>query len=222
METKKVKLPRIILIASIISVLIIASQIIGVFTIELEEFAIALALVPLILGAVWCGPKVGAILGVVFAITVLFTPSTWTFLKADPFATVVIVISKGALAGYVSGLVYQLLTRVNKIFATFIASTVCPLVNTCIFMAGSVVLLKDNVFALSGGRAEGLFDSISWFWSIVADNFIFEFAYAVIATPIIFLIIDSIRHYIKKKYMKNKRYTHHRRPHYPNQTSEGK
>ena len=219
MEQKKMALSNAIILTSILSVLIIALQIIGVFTIHLEDFTIALALIPICLGAFYGGPYVGAILGGVFAVTVLCTPSTWPILKADPFATLVVVLAKGIGAGCLAGLSYVFLTRVNKVFAAFAGATVCPLVNTLFFMGGGVVFLTDDVAELTNGGYAGIKGAIYWLWSIAADNFIFEFALTIMIATLVFLAIESVKYYVNKKYLKSKKHHHHRRPHRTSQHS---
>lgn len=219
MEQKKMALSNVIILTSVLSVLIIALQIIGVFTIHLEDFAIALALIPICLGAFYGGPYVGAILGGVFAVTVLCTPSTWPILKADPFATVVVVFVKGIGAGCLTGFSYIFLTRVNKVFAAFAGATVCTLFNTLVFLGGGILFITDNIAALTNGSYSGIKGAIYWLWSIAADNFIFEFALTIMISTLVFLSIESAKHYINKRYMKNKKHHHHRRPHHTSQNS---
>ncbi len=223
MEKKKMSLSNMIILTIVFSVLVVAFQVVGTLTIELESFAIALAIIPICIGAFYGGPYVGAILGGVFAISVLFIPSTWSFLRVDPFATIVVVLAKGILAGFLTGLAFSFLTRVNKLFASVVSAAICPLVNTFIFLGGSIVFFTDNLPALTNGRYSGLSLASRWFWSISADNFIFEFALSIMVSALAYLTIESIRFYKRKKYLKNKRHSHHRRPHYPNTNSnEGK
>ena len=214
MEQKKMALSNAIILTSILSLLVIALQIIGYFTVELEIFTIALALIPICLGSFYGGPYVGMILGGVFAVTTLCLPSSWELLKADAFATVVIFLAKGILSGYLAGLVFGLLTRVNKIFASFLGATVSCLVNTFVYLFGSIMLMTDDITIISGSDVSGFKASSYWFWSNASANFIFEFALTIFIAPLIFLAIEYLRRFIRKKYMKNKRHRYHRRPHY--------
>lgn len=214
MEQKKMALSNAIILTSILSVLVVALQIIGVLTIKLEVFAIALGLIPICLGAFYGGPYVGAILGGVFAVTVLCTPSTWVFLKADPFAMVVIALLKGVLCGYLAGLSFSLLTKINNIFASVVSATICSLVNTFVFLGSGVLFLTDNIQELTNGTYYGIMGGIHFIWSIIADNFIFEFALTIMVSPLILLAVESIKSYIHKKHLKKHKHHYHRRPHY--------
>lgn len=217
MEKKKMALSNAIILTAILSVLTIALQIAGYFAVQSNPYIIALSLVPICLGAFYGGPYIGMILGGVFAITSLFLPSTWELFEVDAFATLVIFLAKGILVGYLTGLAFAFLTRVNKIFASFIGATACSLVNTLVYLVGAVIFLSDNLSAL-GGRGTGLKASLDWFWSGISEGFIFEFALTIFIAPLVYLGIEYIRHMIRKKYMKNKKHHHGRRPHYIEKT----
>lgn len=202
MEAKKKFSTQKLVLAAVMTALVIVFQVIGMFS--FGTFAAALALVPIIIGAVLLGPYVGAWLGFIFSVVALCTPSTWFFLAVDPFATIVIVILKGTACGFVSGLAYKLLTRVNDIFATVIAAFVCPIVNTGIFMLGGIAFLTDDLATLTEGVYFGISGAATWLWGLATANFAFEFAMCVLLAPAIVKIMDIV----KRKTDKSRRHKH--------------
>ena len=69
---------------------------------------ISLVLIPIVIGAATCGPKIGAWLGFVFGIFVLISGDAAAFLSVDIFGTIVTVLLKGTLCGLAAGYVYKL------------------------------------------------------------------------------------------------------------------
>ncbi|MBQ8546213.1 MAG: ECF transporter S component [Clostridia bacterium] len=207
MEIKKKFSTQKLVLTAIMTSLVIVFQVVGMFPVS--TFAAAFALIPIIVGAILLGPYIGAWLGFIFSIVALLTPSTWGFLTIDPFATIVIVLLKGTACGYVSGLAYKLLTRVNEIFATFIAAFVCPVVNTGIFILGGIMFLTDDLAILTDGKYEGLNGAATWLWGLAAINFVLEFSLCVFIAPVIKKIIDI---YKDRKY-KKKHHKHHHHHH---------
>ena len=90
-------------------------------SIPVGMFTITLTLVPVMLGAILFGPASGAFLGGVFGIVVAIQvitgaagPASTLMLTQAPVITVVLCILKGALAGWISGLVYQAVLKTEK------------------------------------------------------------------------------------------------------------
>ena len=103
--------------------------------------SITLALAPIIIGAAVYGTGAGAILGFVFSAVVLLTGIFgWdggfmmSLMAISPFGLFFTVLVKGTAAGFVSGLVYRLLSKKSEHAAVLTAGIVCPVVNTGIFV----------------------------------------------------------------------------------------
>ena len=127
---------------SILTALVVVLQLAGSF-IRLGTFSVTLVLIPIVIGAALMGPLCGAWLGFVFGLVVLLSGDAALFLGINPFGTVVTVLLKGTLCGLVGGLVYKLFERFDKYVATMVAAVVCPLVNTGVFLLGSLVFFLD-------------------------------------------------------------------------------
>ena len=69
-------------------------------------FNLNLVLVPIVVGAALYGPKVGAWLGFVAGVLILFTNSG-AFLAVSIIGTVITVLAKGILSGFLAGIVYN-------------------------------------------------------------------------------------------------------------------
>ena len=219
MESKKKFSTQKLVLTALMTALVVVFQVAAIIP-TFGTFSSALALVPIIIGAALLGPYIGGWLGFVFAVVALLTPSTWFFLAEDPFATIVVVLAKGIACGFVSGLVYKLLLRVNDIFASVIASLVCPLVNTGVFMLGGIVFFTDNLERFTNDIYSGVSDAIIWFWGLASANFVFEFAFCVLLTPIIIKVIDIAKQKTSKTRKRKHHHHHHHGEHHHHENSD--
>ena len=120
---------------AVLTAIVIVLQLLGSF-IRFGPFSITLVLIPIVLGAALYGPLAGLWLGFVFGGAVLLSGDAAAFLAIDPFGTVVTVLLKGMAAGFVSGLLYNLIAQKSTWAAAFAAAFVCPVVNTGVFLLG--------------------------------------------------------------------------------------
>lgn len=132
--------------------LIFAFTPIGYLKIGIVE--ITFMIIPLAIGAIVLGPTGGAILGAVFGVTSFvqcFGMSAFgTFLfSLNPAATFVTCIIPRILCGWLAGLLFRALIRVDKtkIVSYFAASLATALLNTVFFM-GAIILFfwKSDAF----------------------------------------------------------------------------
>ena len=149
---------------------------------------INLALIPIVLAGVLCGPISAAILGFFNGVMALLSPSTQAiFMPISPVATVFICLFKCAIAGAVSALVFRLLKNENKLIALIIASALVPIVNTGIFALGSVLFFQDF---LKSGVGE-IYPNTGAFliFGVIGWNFILELVTTMAITPTIGMIL---------------------------------
>ena len=118
--------------------IVVVLQLMGSF-IKFGTFSISLVLVPVVIGAALYGAGAGAWLGFVFGVVVLLSGDAAAFLGVNALGTVLTVLVKGALAGYVSGLVYKALENKNRTLAVALAAVTCPVVNTGVFLIGCLL-----------------------------------------------------------------------------------
>ena len=159
-----------IMIALCIVLTLISNYIpIGSLTINLAIIAIALA-------AILYGPLSGLIVGLVNGCVVMFAASA--FFAISPIGTVIVCLLKSSIAGVVCGLIYKALRNKNKVVASIIATLVVPIINTGLFIVGSLIFFNGAFGEL-----------ISIF---VTLNFIIEFAVCLLVTPSINFIIETV------------------------------
>lgn len=172
-------------------------------SIPVGMFTITLTLVPVMLGAILFGPASGAILGGVFGVVVAIQvitgaagPASTTMLLQAPVVTVVLCILKGVAAGWVSGLVYQAVMKINKPqLAVILSAVVCPIVNTGIFCLGLTVFYNNllNEWAIAGEFANAL---TFIFLGLIGLNFVIEFATNVLLIPVALRMIKIVKRLI--------------------------
>lgn len=172
---------------AIMSAIVVVLQLLGSF-IKFGPVSVSLVLIPIVVGAAMYGPSAGAVLGAVFSIVVLLQPDTAFFYGVSFFGTVITVLIKGTLAGWLSGLTFQVLRGKNEWLAVGLAAAVAPLVNTGIFALGSRLFFWDALKELGGGNA-----AVYLFTVMIGFNFLAEFATNVICSPVILRILHAVR-----------------------------
>ena len=175
------------LLAAIIAVL----TILGNF-VRFGPFPITLALAPIIIGAAMYGPSAGAILGGVFGlVTLLSGIAGWDggtviyLMGVNPVACILICVLKGAGAGFLAGLVYDLIAKKNSRIGVIAAGIVCPVVNTGLFIIGMLIFFTSALE--SGARGQGLFYYV--IFGLTGVNFLVELAVNLVLSSGITAII---------------------------------
>lgn len=143
---------------AILSALVVILTLLGNI-IRIGPFSVTLSLTPIIVGAAVFGPEVGAMLGAVFGIVVLISGvagwdggATMLLLSQNAFATILICMLKGILAGWVSGLVYKAAVKRSEKLAVVLAGITAPVVNTGIFIALMLVFFMSVLELWSSGQ----------------------------------------------------------------------
>lgn len=121
---------------AILAALVMVLQLVAGY-IRLGPASITLTLAPIIIGGALYGRKMGAFLGLVFAIAVLVEPGTAVFYACNWWATVIIVLAKSVISAYVAAWVYEAVSRKNGLLAVILSGILLPLLNTGIFVVGS-------------------------------------------------------------------------------------
>ncbi len=189
-------LVKLVFLALLTSIVIIF-QLMGNF-INLSIAAISLVLVPVVLGAVMLGSLAGCFLGLVAGAVMLISGGANAFFVLSPFGTSVIVLLKGGLCGLCAGLVYKLAKNWNKIFASFLAAIVCPVVNTAIYVIGCLTVFKPFLASNFGFKGGNVFVFV--LFVMVGLNFPFELLLNVVLSPAIIRLSDiGVKYFGKKK-----------------------
>lgn len=150
--------------------------------------SISLTLIPVVIGATLCGVWAGAWLGAVAGVIFFATPDAAFWLGLSVHGTIITVMVKGILSGLCAGLVYKLLEKFNRYLAVLVSAIVCPVVNTGIFLLGSLIFFIDTVSA--GATAENISVGAYLIVFFVGLNFIFELIVNIAMSPSIIRILD--------------------------------
>ena len=189
MRNEKVK--KMVAIAFLMA-LVVVMQFVGGIIPPVGGFSISLVLIPIVLGAAMYGPAVGALLGATFGVIVFINCVTGSdvggamVFQANPILCFLVVMGKGILAGLSAGFVYKLLKNKNGYVAMLLASVVCPVVNTGIFITCLVTMFGGVLdgwyqFWLSEGNTGTVMSYI--LAGIVLVNFVPELLLNVVVSP---------------------------------------
>lgn len=179
------KSTEILVMGAILTALVIVLQLMGAF-IRFGMFSISLVLIPIVIGAATCGPKVSAWLGGVFGVVVLLSGDAAAFLAIDVFGTIVTVLVKGIACGLAAGLVYKLLEKYNRYVAVVVAAIACPVVNTGVFLLGCLVFFMETVTEWAGGSNVGAY----MITGLVGFNFLFELGTNMVLSPVVVRLLN--------------------------------
>lgn len=184
---KNINTHKLVLLA-ILSAIVAVLAYYGGF-IKIGGFAsISLTLIPVVIGATLCGPLAGAWLGGIAGVMFFATPDAAFWMGLSVPGTIITVIVKGVASGLCAGYIFKLLERFNRYLAVVVSAIVCPVVNTGIFLLGSLVFFMD---AVSGGAAqEGISVGMYLIVFFVGLNFIFELIANIAVSPAIVRILD--------------------------------
>lgn len=148
-------------------------------------FSISLVLIPIVVGAALYGPSAGAMLGAAFGVMVAINcatgadPGGQMVFQSNAIVCIIVVMSKGILAGLSAGAVYKLLCRMNGYFAMLCSAIICPLVNTGVFLLCMNVFFKDVLTVWADGK-----DIFVYMLSgIVLCNFVPELIINIVFSP---------------------------------------
>ena len=167
--------------------IVIVLQLLGSF-IKFGTFSVSLVLVPVVIGAALYGAGAGAWLGFVFGVVVLVSGDAAAFLGVNALGTILTVLVKGALAGFLSGVVYKALESKNRMLAVVLAAVTCPVVNTGVFLIGCKLFFMETI--TGWGEAFGYADVGNYIiYVLVGGNFLFELLFNVVLSPVIVRLI---------------------------------
>ncbi|MCL2397181.1 MAG: ECF transporter S component [Defluviitaleaceae bacterium] len=163
--------------------------------ITLGQFAITLALVPIVIGAALYGPLAGAALGATFSFIVLIMTITGVDVGghmlwlANPVATALVILARGILAGAAAGWVYSLVARKSTYVGGISAAIICPVVNTGLLLAAMYFIFPDFMALWAGGAATVYF----LFIGLAGVNFLIELAINIALSPAIVRVIQTVK-----------------------------
>lgn len=197
MSNKKIDRNKTVRLATagILTAVVIVFQFIGA-SIKFGTFSVSLVLIPIVIGAALCGKGISTWLGLVFSVVVLLSGDAAAFLAIDPLGTVITVILKGSLAGFVGGFAFEMLKKVNTYFAVIISAILVPLTNTGIFLIGCRLFFFDTIKEWAVGL--GFENAFTYMIvGLVGVNFIFELVINIVLSP---SVVGAVKTLSKKRH----------------------
>lgn len=147
--------------------------------------SITLVLPVVIIGGALCGPLVGAWLTVIPNV-IAFTEAG-LFMTYSPVGCMITLLLKGLVAGFVSGVIYKVLSKKHSIGAVTCSAVVAPILNSGIFVLGCYICIWDQLTAVAGEKGVGIGMLL---FGLAGLNFIIELVLNVILCPTILRIIQ--------------------------------
>ena len=179
---------RQIVITGLMLALMIVLQVIGNY-LQFGPVNINISLIAIVLAAVFAGPFSGAIVGFFNGVMALLSPSTIAiFMPVSPLGTVLACLLKCTLAGFVCGLIFNLLKSKNQTLALIVSSLLVPIINTGIFIIFTLVFFRP---ILESSVPNGSFQDIMLFLLVgfIGWNFVFELVSTGVLSPVVGTII---------------------------------
>lgn len=191
-QTRKLSTKNMVL-GAVLTALVFLLQYMGSF-IKFGPFAISLVLIPIVIGAATCGKEIGAWLGLVFGVAVLISGDAALFMAVSVHGTIITVLAKGVLCGFLASLAYEAAAKICVKFApksghyiaVIVAAIVCPVVNTGIFLIGCLLFFMQTVTEWAGGGNVAVYMIVG----LVGINFLVELATNIILSPVITRLIN--------------------------------
>jgi uncharacterized membrane protein len=178
----------------ILTAIIIVLQVVTTYF-PTKPFAITLALIPIVIGAALFGKGAGAYLGAVFSVVVIIMCVIGAdvggamIFNANPALCIIMCLLKGTAAGFVAGLVYNAVAKKNQILGAVLAAFCAPVVNTGIFIIGTLLFFRDTL-QVWAGNTDVLFYAVIVMTGV---NFLVELGVNMILAPVIVRIVNAVR-----------------------------
>lgn len=187
METKKFSTKQLAEMA-LLTAIIVLMAFTPVGYIRTFGLEITLIVVPVTVGAVTLGPVAGAVLGAVFGLTSFIqcfgmSPFGAVLLGINPVFTFIVCVVSRVLMGWLTGLVYQALSRVQSVrkAAVVIANLIGPVLNTTFFMGTLVFFFYQTEYIQGLAAAFGASNALTFVVAFVGINGVIEAAACFVA-----------------------------------------
>ena len=183
---------KTMVMTAILTALVIILQYLSL-VVKISSVPITLVLVPVVIGAAYCGAGTGAWLGFIFGFSVLISGGSEPFFTINPLGTILTVLIKGTACGFFAGLTYKALEKFNRHLAVILSAIVCPMVNTGIFFLGCLAFFMPTVtqWAEAAGLGENV--ALYMFVGLAGINFLVELGINIILNPIILRLLNYIK-----------------------------
>lgn len=178
-----------LVLAAALTAMVVVLQLIATVSKVFLGLAINLSLIPIVVGAAIGGVWLGAWLGFASGVAVLITGEAAPFLALNVPATLAMVLLKSMLAGIASALVYKLLVNKGKKLAVYLSATVCPVVNSSVFVILCTAFFKEIIN--EWGAAANVDNAFTYFlFVVVLINFTLELIFNIVLSPYVVRLIE--------------------------------
>lgn len=170
------ELTKFIAVNAILSALTVVLTIIPI---PIGTLNLNLGLIPIAIAAVLYGLPGGLLVGLVNGVCVLLSPATQGFFAINVFGTILVCLLKTGLAGVVCALVYKAIKKKNEYVGVICGTLLVPVVNTTVFILGSLVFFNGAFGEL-----------ISIF---ITANFLIEFVINILLSPSVYVVVKQYK-----------------------------
>ena len=185
---------RNVALLGILTALVIVLQLFG-SSIPMFGITLNFSLIPIALAGILLGSLGGTIVGFVCGLVVFITtavmgqePVTANLFQTNPVILTVMCIGKTTVAGAVSGLIFNALSKGNNLMAVSVSSLAIPVINTTIYVLG-MLLMKDSLIAYMKWDFSSMWLVFVTIFGIIWLNFVLEIAITIIFTPLTHRVI---------------------------------
>ncbi len=160
------------------------------------QFNLTLTLIPIVLGAVLYGPKIGAALGAVFGAVVVICCFTGLdvggsiLVQRSPILTTAVCMAKGILAGILPGVIFKSVGKKKTYLGTVLAAISAPIGNTGLFLICMLLFFKSTLVSWAGGVNTVYYI----FTGLTGWNFLIELVINAVAAPLLYRVTRAVRH----------------------------
>ncbi len=160
--------------------------------------SLSFVLIPIALAAVMYGTKYSTLLGFVFGIIVTIISVLGldaighTYFQFAPIGAIALIIAKGTIAGFGSGITATILKKKNLTIASFASAAITPIFNTGIFLLGTYLFFFPALESFLN-KTEGLqsYTVNTFVVGIILFNFIVEFILNIILAPVVLRVTKA-------------------------------
>lgn len=185
---RKQETVKLTVIAILLAIAILLQAIASVIVFPITNSSPALSFIPIVVGAILYGPKVGTLLGFVWSAFILVSGQASYYMGMNALGTVITVLGKGTCAGLVSGLLYKGLKNKNKVIAIVVASVAAPLVNSLLYRVGLVTFFRDFFFGKANDK--GLSPIAYFVVAFTSASFFLEVGLSAVFSPVVVRICN--------------------------------
>ena len=142
---------------------------------------ISLITIPVVIGAMSVGPVCGAVLGLVFGLTSFYqcfgmSAFGMALLNINPFLTFLVCVPTRALMGYLTGVLFKALYRVDKTktVSYFICALLGAFMNTLFFLGVLMICFGNSDYLREMNASLGNLNILAFLLAIAGVNGLLE------------------------------------------------